>query len=246
MIFLFTDFGYTASYMGQMTAVLARAAPDVPAVTLTAHAPAFAPGLAAHLLAAEAHIARPGDVVLAVVDPGVGTDRPALALRADGVWFVGPDNGLLAVVASRARRVEVFVVTWRPGRLSASFHGRDLFAPVAAALARDDTAGLVPASTWVGVGERPDDLDAVVLIDDYGNAMTGRRAATLGADARATCGRGERLPHARTFADDTAATGFWYENAIGLAEISVRCGSAAARFAIAVGAPVAWSPLPGS
>ncbi|MFP4127294.1 MAG: S-adenosyl-l-methionine hydroxide adenosyltransferase family protein, partial [Alphaproteobacteria bacterium] len=182
MIFVFTDFGHRASYMGQMAAVMHRAAPELPVVTLTAHAPAFDPYRSAYLLAAESAIARPGDVVLAVVDPGVGTDRAPLAVRADGVWYVAPDNGLTSRVARRARAVETFAITWRPQRLSASFHGRDLFAPTAAALARGVTAGLEPVAASAAGADWPDELDQIVFIDDYGNAMTGRRAATLAGD----------------------------------------------------------------
>jgi hypothetical protein len=245
MIFLFTDFGLRASYMGQMTAVLRRAAPEVPAVTLTAHAPAFDPYRSAYLLAAESAIARAGDVVLAVVDPGVGSDRTPSALRADGVWYVAPDNGLTSVVARRAGAVERFAITWRPERLSASFHGRDLFAPTAAALARGVTAGLEPmAASEAGAGW-PDELDQIVFIDDYGNAMTGRRAASLEpASVLEVPGVAAPLRRFRTFADDADALGFWYENSMGLVEIAARESSAAARFDLAVGTAVTPLPLP--
>lgn len=245
MIFVVTDFGDRASYMGQMAAVMHRAAPELPVVTLTAHAPAFDPYRSAYLLAAEAAIARPGDVVLAVVDPGVGTDRTPLAVRADGVWYVAPDNGLTSVVVRRARTVESFAITWRPQRLSASFHGRDLFAPTAAALARGVTAGLEPMAASQAGADWPDDLDQIIFIDDYGNAVTGRRAATLAADtALAVPGLDAALHRLRTFADDAAALGFWYENSLGLVEIAARESSAAARFDLTIGTPVAPVPLP--
>jgi hypothetical protein len=247
MIFVFTDFGDRASYMGQMAAVLHRAAPEVPVVTLTAHAPVFDFYRSAYLLAAESAIARPGDVVLAVVDPGVGTQRVPLALAADGVWYVAPDNGLTALVARRARTVETFAITWRPARLSASFHGRDLFAPTAAALARGVTEGLDATAPSALGADWPGELDQIVFIDDYGNAMTGRRAATLAADGTvAVPGLETPLSRLHTFADDAAAVGFWYENAIGLVEIAARESSAAARFDLAVGTPVTPVPLPGA
>jgi hypothetical protein len=245
MIFMVTDFGTRGSYMGQMAAVLHRAVPEVAAVTLTAHAPAFDPYRSAYLLAAESTIARPGDVVLAVVDPGVGTARTPSALRADGVWYVAPDNGLTSVVARRAREVETFAITWRPARLSASFHGRDLFAPTAAALARGTTAGLEPRAPSPIGAEWPDDLDQIVFVDDYGNAMTGRRAETLSADTVLQIpGVDAGLHRRRTFADDAGALGFWYENSMGLVEIAARESSAAARFDLAIGTPVTPLPLP--
>lgn len=247
MIFLFTDFGRRASYMGQMTAVLARAAPEVAMVTLTADAPVFDSYRGAYLLAAEAAIARPGDVVLAVVDPGVGGERTPLAVEADGVWYVAPDNGLTSVVTRRAREAATFAITWRPQRLSATFHGRDLFAPTAAALARGVTAGLAPVAETGRGADWPDDLDQIVFVDDYGNAMTGRRASTLGADvAIVVPGVAAPLRRLRTFADDADALGFWYANAIGLVEIAARESSAAARFDLAVGTPVTPVPLSGA
>jgi S-adenosylmethionine hydrolase len=245
MILVFTDFGERASYVGQMTAVLHRAAPEIRAVTLTSFAPAFDPYRSAYLLAAESAIARPGDVVLAVVDPGVGTDRAPVAIQADGVWYVGPDNGLFALVARRAGERAHFTIAWRPERLSASFHGRDLFAPTAAWLARGITAGLDAAAPSAIGADWPDELDEVVFVDDYGNAMTGRRAATLAAGSGLAVPAVETpLRGLRTFADDAAGTGFWYENAIGLVEIAARETSAAARFSLAVGTPVTPVPLP--
>ena len=237
MIFLFTDFGHRASYVGQLRAVLHRAAPSLPVVELTAAAPAFDPRRAAYLLAAEAWIAAPGDVVLAVVDPGVGTARAAAALRADGRWFVGPDNGLLAIVARRAAAAAWHRIAWRPERLSASFHGRDLFAPVAARLALGDGRDLVPGAAAVDGAGWPDDLDEVVLIDDYGNAMVGRRASTLPATAVLRVGT-RRFGRACTFADDGEQRGFWYANALGLVELARREGSAASAFGLAVGTAV--------
>jgi len=245
MIFIFTDFGERGSYMGQMRAVMHRAAPEVRAVTLTAHAPVFDPYRSAYLLAAESAIARPGDVVLAVVDPGVGGERAPLAVRADEVWYVGPDNGLTDLVTRRAERVESFAIAWRPARLSASFHGRDLFAPTAAALARGVTAGLEPVAGRRLGADWPDDLDQIVFIDDYGNAMTGRRASTLAAETDlAVPGVDAPLRRLRTFADDAAALGFWYENSMGLVEVAARESSAAARFDLAIGTPVTPLPLP--
>ncbi len=245
MIFVFTDFGERGSYTGQMRAVMHRAAPEVEAVTLTAHAPVFDPYRSAYLLAAESAIARPGDVVLAVVDPGVGGARTPLAVRADDVWYVGPDNGLIDLVARRAAGVETFAIAWRPERLSASFHGRDLCAPTAAALARGVTAGLEPVAASRHGADWPDELDQVVFIDDYGNAMTGRRASTLDATAAlALPGGGEPLRRLRTFADDAAALGFWYENSLGLVEVAARESSAAARFDLAIGTPATPVPLP--
>ena len=138
MIFLFTDFGPAGPYLGQMEAVLRINAPGVDIINLVSDAPAGDPRLASYLLAALAADLPEGNVFLCVVDPGVGGERLPVALEADRRWFVGPDNGLLNTVAVRAKRVAWQIITWWPERLSASFHGRDLFAPVAA----NNTLGL--------------------------------------------------------------------------------------------------------
>ena len=250
MIVLFTDFGPGGPYTGQMKAVLARAAPGIPVIDLADDLPACEPEPAAYLLAACAPAFPPGAVFLCVVDPGVGSERAPLALSAGGHWYVGPDNGLLAIAARRAgdasRAGETlragdarwFRITWRPPSLSASFHGRDLFAPVAAMLARGEPVPGTPldAAATVGAGW-PDDRAAIVYVDPYGNAMTGLRAAGLPGDAVVAAG-GRRLGRLRTFSDAAPGAAFWYENANGLAEIAVNRGRAARVLGLRVGTPV--------
>ena len=236
---MFTDFGLEGPYVGEMAAVLHRGAPEVPVVNLMADAPAFSPRPAAYLLAALAERLEPGDVLLGVVDPGVGSDRRPVAVEADGRWFVGPDNGLFEPVVRRAARVRGFAIAWRPARLSASFHGRDLFAPMAARLARGATDGLESADL-TRFPDWPDDLAEIVYVDRYGNAMTGLRATSLPSDA-AILVAGRRLARAPTFSAVAPGTAFWYANSSGLAEIAARDASAAALLGLTVGLPVSVS-----
>lgn len=240
MILVFTDFGLAGPYMGEMRAAMLRRAPQVSVVDLMADAPAFRPDLAAYLLAALWPTARPGDVVLAVVDPGVGTERLPLAVEVDGRWLVGPDNGLFEPMLRRADRWRAHAIAWRPERLSASFHGRDLFAPVAAALALGDRSKLAPAEARRFPGW-PDDLPAIVYVDGYGNAATGMRASMLRPSARLIAG-GQALARARTFGEVPPGEAFWYENSSGLAEIAVSGGSAAARLGLSPGSPIGVGP----
>jgi S-adenosylmethionine hydrolase len=238
VILLFTDFGLEGSYLGEMTAVLRRAAPEVPVVNLMADAPPFRPDLAGCLLAALLErSALPGDVVLAVVDPGVGGSRAPLACRVDGFWLVGPDNGLFELVLRRANTVTSHHITWRPERLSASFHGRDLFAPVAARLARGQHHDLAPGPATPRP-DLPDDLPAIVYVDRYGNAVTGLRAGSLAPGATLLAG-GAAVARARTFGDVPPGAAFWYENSSGLAEIAVNADSAATVLGLRPGAAIA-------
>lgn len=212
--------------MGQMKAVLHREAPGIPTVDLFANAPAFEPKLSAYLLAAYASEFDPGTVFLCVVDPGVGTERGAVALEADGKWFVGPDNGLFAIAARRAGAARWYPIRWRPERLTASFHGRDLFAPVAARLARGDrTALAATALPEVDGAGWPQELAQITYIDHYGNAVTGVRAAMVAPDAVLTIA-GRSVSRAATFARAAPGTPFWYENSSGLVEIAVNRGRA--------------------
>ena len=237
MIALFTDFGLEGPYTGQMKAVLAREAPAIPVIDLLADAPPGNVQAGAYLLAAFAPWFPQGTVFVAVIDPGVGSDRAALAIEADGRWYVGPDNGLFELIFRRARHSRCFTITWRSETLSASFHGRDLFAPVAARIARNAENDGLRAAKPLRHADWPDDLAAIVYIDRYGNAMTGLRASILSADARLRVG-GKTLPRARTFADMPVGQPFWYENANGLAEIAVNRGRADQALALAVGSGV--------
>ena len=238
MIILFTDFGRAGPYTGQVKAVLQRHAPGVPVIDLFANAPVRDPKASAYLLAAYAAWFPAGAVFLCVVDPGVGGARAPLALEADGSWYVGPDNGLFELVRRRARRARVFEIAWRPPDLSQSFHGRDLFAPVAAQLARGESPAL--AERAPGFGRRsdwPDDLAQVVYLDHYGNALTGLRAAILPPDARLVA-NGHRVTRARTFSDAAAGMPLWYENSNGLAEIAVNLGRADHALGLEIGTAV--------
>ena len=98
-IFLFTDFGASDIYAGQVRSVLHRCAPGVPVVDLLHEVPAFNIRAGAHLLAALVNHLPLESVILAVVDPGVGGTRLPIMVRAGDRWFVGPDNGLMSVVA---------------------------------------------------------------------------------------------------------------------------------------------------
>lgn len=225
MIVTITDFGLEGPYVGQMRAVIHRLAPEVPVVDLFADAPAHNPRATAYLLPPYCAGFPPGTVFLCVVDPGVGSHRHApVMLRADEHWYVGPDNGLFELVIRRARVVRKWVIDWRPDSLSASFHGRDLYAPVAARLALAREVAATEAEPR-GLGGWPDDLDEVIYIDRFGNAMTGIRAETVSASWRLSI-HGHSLRHARTFADVTAGAAFWYGNSNGLVEIAANQGRA--------------------
>ncbi len=238
MIVLFTDFGARGPYTGQMTAAVHAAAPGVPVVDLLADAPAFDPQASAYLLAAYARPFPANTIFLAVVDPGVGSSRLPCVVRADDHWFVGPGNGLFEVVMRRAARARCWRIDWRPQQLSATFHGRDLFAPVAARLALGEAPpGSVLAEEIIRYPHWPDDLARIIYIDSYGNAVSGLRADRVAAAARVRIGSLSIAP-ARTFSGVPAGQPFWYAKADGLLEIAVNRGRAAGTPGITLGAMV--------
>ncbi|HEX6828576.1 MAG TPA: SAM-dependent chlorinase/fluorinase [Burkholderiales bacterium] len=235
MLFLYTDYGASDLYLGQVHAVLESHAPGLPRLDLLNDAPSFNVRASAHLLAALAGRYAPGSVFLAVVDPGVGSERAAAVLEADGRFFVGPDNGLLSVVATRAEQRRFWHITWRPDALSDSFHGRDLFAPIAAWIAR----GAFPTPRLRHVSGLDcdfggEDLAEVIYIDHYGNAMTGLQGPGLARNARILA-QHRHLPYARVFSEVPKGEPFWHENSIGLAEIAVNSGHAARELGLAIG-----------
>lgn len=239
MLALFTDFGFQGPYVGQMKAVLYARSPGIPVVDLMHDAPAFDPFSSAYLLAALAEEMAPATVVLAVVDPGVGTNRRALVVEADGRWFVGPDNGLFALLARRAAAARAWEITWRPDKISASFHGRDLFAPVAAEIAADGTFAGVPKGREIAIHEVdrpdwPDELERIVYIDGYGNAISGIRAENLSPNHRIVVHNIE-IKGEKTFASVLPDTLFWYSNSSGLVEIACNRGRADRRLGLSVG-----------
>src|SRR5262249_55911351 len=121
MIVLFTDFGADDIYVGQLKAsLLEHLSQDRIIVDLLHSVRPYRVPAAAHLLAALQSRFPAGAVFLAIVDPGVGTSRDAVLLQADDKSYVGPDNGLLSVVAARAARSRAQRIVWRPQRLSPS------------------------------------------------------------------------------------------------------------------------------
>jgi S-adenosyl-L-methionine hydrolase (adenosine-forming) len=260
-----SDYGYEDEYAGVCRAVIARIAPDVAVIDLT-H------GIGRHdiggggLVLAAALPFTPAGVHLAVVDPGVGSPRRALAVRVarDERILVGPDNGLLWPAIERfGGAVEVVDVSLSPFRLepiSATFHGRDIFAPVAANLARgavlreagesikaDEIERWQPAATRIeeGLVTAP-----VVRLDRFGNAILGIAEADLpatglrlGRPVEVDVPGGVReATYARTFAEVPADDLLVYLDSSGWLALALNRGNVAEHLGLAVGDEVTLRP----
>lgn len=238
MIALFTDFGVSGPYAGQMKAVIHEMAPLLRVIDLMHDAPLCDPRASAYLLASLTPGFPSETVFVCVVDPGVGSDREAIIVDTDRHRFVGPQNGLLSIVAQRAKQVRAYEIEFDRDRVSASFHGRDVFAPAAAQIFCEDgfQGPEFPIET-VMRPDWPDDLAEIIYIDHFGNAITGLRASTFPETALLEIA-GYQLSAARTFSDVAPGTAIWYENSNGLVEIAVNQGRAD-ELGLAIGSPLA-------
>lgn len=226
LIVLFTDYGRNSPYTGLLKAVLKNQSPATPVIDLIANAPACNIKASSYLLAAFVDQFPAGTIFVAVVDPGVGSARPPVVIEADGNWFVGPGNGLFDVLINRAQRIQMSEIDTSGFQLSTSFHGRDIFAPVAAMIAENRPPPVLKQMKTGPVhGNWPDDLYEVIYIDDFGNAFTGIRSDSLSQNTCLIVSE-QRIAHSRTFSDAQEGQSFWYGNSIGLIEIAANRDSA--------------------
>jgi S-adenosylmethionine hydrolase len=240
-----SDYGLDDEFVGVCHGVIARIAPEVRVIDIT-H------GIARHEVRSGALVLRraleymPAGVHLAVVDPGVGSERRAVALRCadDDRILVGPDNGLLSLAAQHFGGVVEAVDLERSplalARISASFHGRDLFAPVAAHLASGSSlaqagAPLDPADVVrleLPHARVTDDglVTHVLHADRFGNVMLDAERADVEASGlrpgRAVIVNGVRAAHETTFADVPPGGLLLYEDAYGALSLAINRGSA--------------------
>ncbi|HYE37141.1 SAM-dependent chlorinase/fluorinase [Methylocaldum sp.] len=240
MILLFTDFGAEGPYLGQMEAMLRLQAPGVDIINLVSNAPTGQPLPSSYLLAALCRQFPAGSVFLGVVDPGVGGERLPVVLEADGRWFVGPDNGLFNTVAVQSTKTEWRIIDWRPKLLSSSFHGRDLFGPIAARIAAHDFDWASHSYQKPDLVEWPADLVEIIYFDHYGNAITGMRY-TAACDGMILCANGQLLAQAETFCSVSTDQAFWYQNSMGLVEIAVNRGRADRELKLAIGTKISFT-----
>ncbi|MEO5343206.1 MAG: SAM-dependent chlorinase/fluorinase [Gammaproteobacteria bacterium SHHR-1] len=236
---LFTDFGAEDPYQGAIKAVLLSAAPGLPLYDLMSAAPRFDPRASAYLLAALLETLPPGQLLICVIDPGVGSNRMALRVKTAEHLLIGPDNGLFAPLIQR-QNAQVEEIGWRPAQLSASFHGRDLFAPAALRHLAGQDLALRPlaAGQWQGA-DWPEDLLEVIHVDSYGNLITGQRAVEGSEDRLLELG-GRQIAAARTFSERPPGGLFWYANSFGLVEIAANQASAAEQLQADRGTACRW------
>ncbi|MFW6049679.1 MAG: SAM hydrolase/SAM-dependent halogenase family protein [Myxococcota bacterium] len=245
MIFFLSDFGLEDAYVGVVKAVIAGIAPEARVVDLAHGLPPQDLRRAAYQLHEAVPYLPPGSIVLAVVDPGVGSERRAVAVEGARCRYVVPDNGLLSLVFEHDPPVGAHALEdprFRLSEVRRTFHGRDVFGPAAAHLA----AGVSPAELGppvpVGdlvrlpIGLVDGDAGEVLTFDRFGNAITNLRQPASGAVAVRAAGR--RLPLVTHYAAVGPGEPLALVGSAGLVEISVRDGDARAGLGLAEGHPV--------
>ncbi len=192
VVTLLTDFGCADGYAGAVKGVIVSLCPEATIVDLAHDVPAGDVAYGAFALAAAAQTFPPGTIHVAVVDPGVGTERRSVVVEAGDSIFVGPDNGLLTLAARPPRRVYTLDRDeWFRRPVSPTFHGRDVYAPVAAHLASGVTADRIgtpgrdlTALDLAPVRRRGDTVEATVVhVDRFGNLITNLLETDLPASA---------------------------------------------------------------
>ncbi|WP_135078194.1 SAM-dependent chlorinase/fluorinase [Terasakiella sp. SH-1] len=235
MIVTFTDFGVTGPYLGQMKARILEYNPASSIIDLMVDVPAFNIEAASLLLDGLICEMPQGCVYLCVVDPGVGGSRKPICLKCDECWFVGPDNGIFTSILARYADVEAYEILWRPDALSHSFHGRDLFAPVAAMLSKgQDFPRQQLEISELKKNIIKDKIVNIIYIDVYGNCWTSLREGDFPKE-RVLRVQGHRIAYADVFCQTQPGEAFWYYNSSGFVEIAVNQGNAARHFGLEIG-----------
>ncbi len=258
IITLTTDFGTGSPYVAAMKGVILSINPEVTLVDLTHDVPAQDVRHAAMVLDSVCPRFPENTIHVAVVDPGVGTERAIVYARMGGQQYIAPDNGVLSRLAERHRPEQIFRLAnpefWLP-EVSNTFHGRDIMAPAAAHLTRGAPPerlgppqdGLV-AMQWLRVHRGERRLEgAVEQIDSYGNLITNITAEMLEGrptDERACiiCNIYETFGIYRTYAEQPPGTLVAIIGSTGQLELAVVGDNAARRLGIEIGMPVivAW------
>lgn len=255
LIALLTDFGLEDTYVGQMKAVIHSILPGAPVIDLTHAVMPQDIRHGAFLLERALPVLPEGSVTVAVVDPGVGTKRRAIALESAGRIFIGPDNGLFTPILENVETtacVEITEQRYMRNVRSSTFHGRDVFAPAAAHVASGVPLAELGSATgpercvripmpgaralengtgWEG---------SVVFRDRYGNLVTSIESELAGEDAawRMLLSDGTAIPLLGTYGEAGEGEALAYRGSFGNVEIAVRNGSAHERFGIGRGGRV--------
>jgi len=248
MVILLTDYGADSIYIGVLKGAIYTKFPEAKVDSITNSIPAFDIVAGAYILAEACREFPAGTTFCCIVDPGVGTSRKCIVLETKtGQRFVAPDNGLLSLVAKRDGVIRLREASnralWRAGIKSSTFHGRDIFGPVAAALARgvpiEEVGPELPEMVQLTIsGSRIENgvaYGSVVRVDSYGNLITSITAGDLdalgakpGDPMKITVGETAfTAPYVSAYADVAEGEKLLLIQSMGLVECAVNKGNLA-------------------
>lgn len=261
VITITTDFGHQGPFVGVMKGRILTRFPEARIIDLTHEIVVHWPAEAGFWLARAFEYFPPGTVHIAVVDPGVGTSRDIIAVSAQGHVFLAPDNGLLAPLVTRHQDASIVrlashqLTRFGIHRPSATFHGRDIFAPLAAELAAgrclpaelgQPTRELVPAWVDEPAVEQGAVSGVVITIDHFGNLITNIDASLIEDLPQPQVQAGNHvLPLLRTYGDVRPGEYLALINSFGVVEIARAEQSAADGLGLSRGAPIVVRAGPG-
>jgi S-adenosylmethionine hydrolase len=251
IITLTTDFGYKDPFVGEMKGIVLTINPDVSIVDVTHDIDPQDVEQGAFIIGTSCRYFPIGTVHVAVVDPGVGSERRAIIVEADGSYYVGPDNGIFSYIISSSKSLKAVHITEEKYMLSKdspTFQGRDLFAPVAAWLSKGlSIESFGPAIADIKRFEIPSPIiekakitGSVIYIDRFGNAITNIRKddiSSFGEHLKVEV-KGEDVRFLKYYAQADVGALACLVNSSGHLEIFVNRGSAAREFDISKGEKV--------
>lgn len=249
IITLLTDFGTKDPFVGVMKGVILSICPNALIVDLSHEVPPQSVLAGAYLLKSSLDYFPKGTIHLAVVDPGVGSSRKAVALKSKGCYFVGPDNGFFPAALKEwgiEQAVELTQKKFQLSNPSTTFHGRDIFAPAAAYLAKGVSMGRlgIKQNNWIW-REIPKPYQTaqgwtgqVLWVDHFGNLVTNLEKKHLPKTFRLKVGKTVILNLVTYYAEVKKGTVMALAGSSGNLEISINGGNAAQKLGVGIGASV--------
>ena len=238
MIVLFTDFSYQGSYVGELKAAILGNNESTCIIDLMHDAPMFNIKYSAKLLSCLIDKFPMNSIFCCVVDPGVGSERDAIAIKNKDQYFVGPNNGLFEYIIREESNLEFYQITYHPKDTSNTFHGRDIFAPVCSQLLHKDFQHIKEIShdsvkriNW------SDNLAEIIYIDVYGNLVTGINTKDISKDSILIYKK-RRIPYARTYSEMNSNKYYWTSNSKNLLEITTNSRNTAKSLSSQIGESV--------
>lgn len=250
IITLLTDFGLHDHYVAAMKGVMLSLNPDLTLVDISHLVPPQDVFSGAFILSQAYSCFPAGTIHLVVVDPGVGAERKALAVSAGSHFFLAPDNGILTYIFRDQENFAAYEITadhYFRKPVSSTFHGRDIFAPVAAWISRDiplhQLGPVAPDPVWLKIPAPAKVQDAMIQasilsVDQFGNLITNLLPEDVPRNARILAGKNEITSFRKTYGEGRPGEVFVVPGSTGYLEIAVKDGSAAALLDLTGGSPI--------